>query len=173
MTRLYDIPKEIEQFEQQLIENGGELTPELEAQWSAFIAGSREKLEAAAFVLNRLWGDAETCRKEVLRLESRAASTEQNHTRLSGLTLYALKALGGKVKTSLISMWTGRTGKQIQVEVKEGTDLAALQITHPALVRVSYQVNFSAVKELVKAGGEVPECFIIRHQDATEYLVIK
>jgi Siphovirus Gp157 len=218
VRHLYDIPQEIEQFEQQLIENGGELTPELEQAWSAFVQSGKDKLEAAAFVLNRLKHDAETCRTEVRRLEKRALSTETNRKRLSELTLYALKALGGKIKTSLISMWTGRTAKQISVEVKAGADLAAVAATHPELVRVSYAANLEAVKKAyadiatklekerealelqaarpenagtlletlekidaqmlerwkaLLAEANLPDCFIVRHEPATEYLVIR
>lgn len=146
MTRLYDIPKEIDNFESRLIQNGGELTPELEQEWGAFIAGSKERMEAAAFVINRLKGDADLCRTECQRLQKRAQSTENNTKRLSDLTLYALKAMGGKLKTALVSMWIGRSGDQLAVEVKEGTDLSAIQKTNPDLVRVKYEPNMEAVK---------------------------
>lgn len=146
MTHLYDIPKEIDNFEFRLIQNGGELTPELEQEWGAFIAGSKERMEAAAFVINRLKGDSELCRSECQRLQKRAQSTEANTKRLSDLTLYALKAMGGKVKTALVSMWIGRSGDQLSVEVKEGTDLAAIQKANPELVRVKYEPNLDAVK---------------------------
>jgi hypothetical protein len=146
VTRLYDIPKEIDNFEFRLIHNEGELTPEMEQEWAAFIAGSKERLEAAAFVINRLKGDEKLCRTECQRLQARAQSTERNAKRLSDLTLYALKAMGGKVKTALVSMWIGRSGDQLAVEVKEGTDLAAIQKTNPELVRVKYEPNLDAVK---------------------------
>jgi hypothetical protein len=173
MTRLYDIPKEIEAFELELIRNEGELTPEMEQRWAEFIAGSKERLEAAAFVINRLKGDSETCRTECQRLQKRAQSTENNTKRLSDLTLFALQAMGGKLKTALVSLWVGRSGKQITVEVKEGTDLAEIQKTQPELVRVKYEPNLEAIKgaygaieaqldseheaELLKAGDLTPE----------------
>lgn len=147
MTHLYDIPKEIDNFEARLIHNEGELTPDLEQEWAEFIAGSKERLEAAAFVINRLKGDEKLCRTECQRLQARAQSTERNAKRLSDLTLYALKAMGGKVKTALVSMWIGRSGDQLAVEVKEGTDLAAIARTNPALVRVKYEPNLEAIKE--------------------------
>lgn len=147
-TRLYDIPKEIEIFEDRLINGGGELTPELEAEWSAFVAQGKDKLEAAAFVINSIESDVETCKAEVKRLQSRAQSSTRNVDRLRDLTLYALKALGGKVKTSLVTLWVGRSGKTLKAEVKPGTDLAELSKTHPNLVRVKYEPNLEAVKAL-------------------------
>ncbi len=146
-TRLYDIPKEIENFEHRLIENDGELTPELEQAWTEFVTGSKERLEAAAFVIKRLKGDAEICRDEVKRLEARARSMENNGKRLSGLALYALKAMGGKVKTALISLSVGRTGEQLAVEMKEGTDLVEIEKSHPEFVRVKREMNLEAIKE--------------------------
>lgn len=147
MTRLYDIPKEIDNFESRLIHNEGELTPEMEQEWAAFIEGSKERLEAAAFVIKRLDADAETCRSECRRLQGRAQSTERNSARLSDLTLYALKAMGGKVKTALVSLYIGRSGKQIAVEEKEGTDRAEVAKTNPNLIRVKYELNLEAIKE--------------------------
>ena len=213
MTRLYDIPKEIDNFESRLIHNEGELTPEMEQEWAEFIKGSKERLEAAAFVINRLKGDEKLCRTECQRLQARAQSTERNAKRLSDLTLYALKAMGGKVKTALVSLWIGRSGAQLAVEVKEGTDLAEIQKKHPAFIRVKYEPNLEAIKEAyggitttldteygteaAKAGemtpekesalnhwlierrkellkaANLPDCFIVRHQDGMEYLRIK
>jgi hypothetical protein len=148
MTRLYDIPKEIEIFEDRLINGGGELTPELEKEWSAFVAQGKDKLEAAAFVINSIEGDIEQCEAEVKRLKDRAASSTRNVDRLRDLTLYALKAMGGKVKTSLISLWVGCSGKKLKVDLKPGTDLEALNKTHPQLVRVSYEPRLDAAKAL-------------------------
>jgi iron uptake system EfeUOB component EfeO/EfeM len=148
--KLYEIPAEIEKFEDKLIENEGELTPELEAEWKAFVQSGKDKLEGAAFVLQRLKSDAATCRTEVQRLQARAQRTEKNRGRLCDLTLYALKAMGGKIKTALVSMYVGRTGKLISVELKEGTDLEAVAKTHPQFVRVKYEADLEPIKEAYK-----------------------
>lgn len=146
--KLYDIPKEIEIFEDRLINGGGELTPEMESEWATFVAQGRDKLEAAAFVINRIEGDIEICEAEVKRLKDRADSSTRNVDRLRDLTLYALKGLGGKVKTSLVSLWVGCSGKKLKTELKPGTDLAELNRTHPHLVRVNYEPRLDAAKAL-------------------------
>lgn len=173
MTRLYEIPREIEMFEHRLIQNDGEITPEMEQEWSELVAGSKERLEAAAFVITQLDDEAESCRDEVKRLQGRARSTENNRKRLADLTLYALRAMGGKVKTALVTLYIGRTGNQISVETKEGTDLAEVQKSHPDFVRVKYEPNLEAIKTAYLAANNLPECFIVRHQEGTEYLRIK
>jgi len=171
-VKLYDIPREIELFEDRLINGGGELTPELEAEWAAFIAQGKDKLEAAAFVIKSIEDSADICKTEVKRLQARAASNTRNADRLRDLTLCALKAMGGKLKTALVSMWIGRTGKQVLVETKEGTDLVEVEKTHPQFIRVKREVNLSALKEAIEGGAEIPACFIVRHVDGTEYLRI-
>lgn len=170
--KLYDIPREIEMFEDRLINAGGELTPELEAEWSAFVSQGKDKLESAAFVISRFEDDIETCEAEVKRLRARAAAGCRNVDRLKGLTLYALQAMGGKLKTALVSMWIGRTGTQVQVEVKEGTDLTQLEKTHPQFVRVKREINMEALKQAIKTEEAVPDCFTVRHVEPTEYLRI-
>lgn len=146
--KLYDIPKEIEIFEDRLINGGGELTPELEAEWSSFVSQGKDKLEAAAFVINSIKGDIEKCEAEVERLKSRAQSSTRNVDRLRDLTLYALKAFGGKVKTSLVTLYIGNSGKRLKTELKPGTDLEQLSKAHPHLVRVKYEPNLDAAKGL-------------------------
>lgn len=170
--KLYEIPREIEIFEDRLINNGGELTPELEAEWTAFISQGKDKLEAAAFVISSIEDDVETCNAEVDRLRKRAAAGDQNAKRLKDLTLYALKSMGGKVKTALVSLWIGRTGKQVCVETKEGTDLVELEKTHPQFVRVKREANIDAIKKAIQEGAEIPECFVVHHVEPTEYLRI-
>lgn len=170
--KLYEIPREIEIFEDRLINNGGELTPELEAEWSAFVIQGKDKLEAAAFVISSIEDDVETCKAEVDRLRKRAAAGDQNARRLKDLTLYALKSMGGKVKTALVSLWIGRSGAQISIEAKEGTDLVELEKTHPQFVRVKREMNLDALKSCIKAGEPIPDCVIVRHIEPTEYLRI-
>ena len=147
MIRLHNIPTEIDSFESRLIHNDGELTPEMEQEWADLIHGSKERLEAAAFVICRLDDDAEDCREEVKRLEARARSFESNRERLAARTLYALKAMGGKIQTAIVTLCVGRSAKQLAVEVKEGTDLKEIEKTNPDFVRVKYEPNIKAIKE--------------------------
>lgn len=171
--KLYEIPPEIDEFERILIENGGELTPELEQRWSDFIGASKEKLESAAFVLGSIEDDIEACNGEIKRLQNRKWSAERNVKRLRDLTLYALKALGGKLKTALVSMHTGRTGQKVKIEVKEGTDLKVLHAEVPELVRVKYELNLEQAKAMEKAGVKLPDCLVVSYEQPTEFLVIK
>lgn len=171
--KLYEIPHELDVIEDILIETGGELTPELEQRFSDCISQSKEKLESAAFVLCRMDDDAEACNVELTRLRKRKVSIERNRERLAELALYALKGIGGKLKTALVSMYVGRTGVKTVVEVKEGTDLAALKEQYPELVRVKMEPNLEQAKAMLKAGAELPPCFTVRTEPPTESLQIR
>lgn len=171
--KLYDIPPEIDEFERILIDSGGELTPELEERWSAFVGASKDKLESAAFVICSIEDDIETQDKEVKRLQARKKSSQRNVDRLKDLTLYALKSLGGSLKTALVTMYIGRTGVKTIVEVKEGTDLAALKQQYPELVRVKMEINLEQAKAMLKAGAELPDCLTVRNEPPTESLQIR
>ncbi|HLJ25337.1 MAG TPA: siphovirus Gp157 family protein [Candidatus Angelobacter sp.] len=159
--RLYHIPSEVERFERKLEMGYGELTPELELEFSTFVRKSKAKLQGAVFALKRMKSNEKEIKEEIDRLAKRKASLENNRERLSGLALYALRSFGGAVKTALMSIYIGRTGKQIEIEAKEGTDLAELAKTHPDFVRVTYSLNLMAIK----AGVQARVCDCSCHDD--------
>lgn len=172
--KLYDIPAEIAAFEMELETGGGELTPELEQRWKDFIAGSKDKIEAAAMVVNKLEADAEICERESDRLSARQHQMERNAKRLKDLMIFAVDALGGKIKTPIVTVWCQNSAPHTKVEVKEGTDLVALEKTNPELVRVKREPNIEAAKKLAETPGvDMPDCFIVSHSNGTRYLRIK
>lgn len=182
--KLYDIPREIEDFENELIQNGGELTEDLEKRWHGFVNAGKDKIEAACCVVVGLQAQQEACEKEAKRLTEKAAQHEHNVKRLKDLMIYAVDALGGKVKTSLFTVWTQTSASQIKVEMKEGTDLAKLEITHPQFVRVKREANIEAIKKAVEliesqrqeVGELKPDAipgFIVSHTQGTHFLRIK
>ncbi len=171
--KLYEIQPAIDEFERRIEENGGIITPEIEQEWAAFLQGGRDKLESTAFVILRAKHDIEQCEAEIARLAERKKSFQQKAERLKSLALYALMALGGRVKTSFVTMYVGRSGGGDVVEPKEGADLKALSEQFPDLVRVKYELNCAAAKALRKSGGQLPDCLTVRHNEPTEWFGIK
>ena len=171
--KLYEIPRELDAIEELLIETGGELTPELEQRFSDCISQGKDKLESAAFVLCRMDDDAEACDAEIKRLRQRKGTLERNRERLADLTLYALKAMGGKLKTALVTMFTRRSADQIHIEAAPGTDLVELHKQFPELVRVKYELNLEQAKAMQKAGAELPACLLVTKTLGTESLGIR
>ena len=80
MKHLYDIPIEAEQIEIELSETYGELTPELEARISDFIAASKDKVEAAAAVVRSLEANAGIVQAEAERMRQRAVGLQAGAT---------------------------------------------------------------------------------------------
>jgi hypothetical protein len=156
VNKLYDIPAEVERFEQILIETAGELTPELEQEFAAFIAGSKDKIEAGCMVMRNLEAQEEASAAESKRLYDRAHQFKNSGERLKGLILYAVDAMGGKVKTALFTTWGQNAANRTSVELKAGADLVEIEKTHPQFVRVKREINLEAVQEYLKNLGWKP-----------------
>ncbi|HLW51248.1 MAG TPA: siphovirus Gp157 family protein [Candidatus Angelobacter sp.] len=149
--RLYDIPAEVDFFEQELIHSGGELTPELEERWKTFVKAGRDKIEGACMVVKNLEAIADVSGEESKRLYDRAHQFQKNAKRLKDLMVYAVDAFGGKVKTMLFTVWTQNAANRTSAELRDGTDLVAIEKTHPQFVRVKRELN---TEEILKYLGE-------------------
>jgi hypothetical protein len=169
--KLYDIPTEFAIIETALIENTGELTPELEKQLDDFFRTGKDKIEAGAMVLRGLEMEAKSCKEEAKRLSERAAALENNADRLKKMVLYALDgAFGGKVKTSLFTIWGQTSASVTNLDVAPGLDLKELP---EAYVRVSYTLAKDAVKDAIKRGESIPEEIIVSEVPGTRFLRVK
>jgi hypothetical protein len=174
-VRLYDIPAQIDDFERLLEESDGELTPELEQRWQDFVKGSREKIEAGAMVVKNLEAQEKACKAEADRLYAKQKQHERNTQRLKDLMVYAVDALGGKVKTPLFSVYCQTSAAQVKIEKKEDTDLVEVEKTNPELVRTKREPNLEALKLLAATDPKAPvlEKFIVSHCAGKRGLRIK
>ena len=173
--KLYDIPVEANAIEEQLFENIGELTPELEQRIKDFLAQGKDKLEAAAVVIYSLEEDASICQSEAKRLIERAAQLNQSVDRLRGMVLCAVDlGFGGKVKTPKFTIWGQTSAPVTQFELKAGADIYQIMAAHPELIRApDPELNKSALKETVKAGGAIPAEIAVVKLEGTRFLRIK
>ena len=169
--KLYDIPFEFSVLDAALEESGGELSPELEQQFDAFLRAGKNKIEAGAMVMRGLELEADVCRQEAKRLGERAAGLDKNADRLKALILRALDgAFNGKVKTNLLTIWGQTSAPSTNFDLAPGTDLAEL----PAeFVRVKRELAKDAVKEAVKAGKQIPDEIIVSEVPGTRFLRVK
>jgi hypothetical protein len=175
IMKLYDLPTEVNAIEEALFENLGELTPELEQKIQALLSQGKDKIEAAAIVIGSLEEDAAICQSEAKRLIERAAQLNQNADRLRGMVLCAVDlAFGGKVKTARYTVWSQTPGAVTQFELKADVDIYLLLSKRPDLVRAPEpELNKTALREAVKAGGEIPEEIAVRTIPGTRFLRIK
>lgn len=169
--KLYEIPVEFGLLEQALIENDGELTPELEKSLDDFLKSGKEKIEGGAMVVRGLEMDAEACKAEAKRLQERAAALEKNADRLKKLVLHALDgAFGGKIKTALFTIWGQTSAPTINLDLEPGADLACLP---EQFVRVKRELAKDVVKETLKRGEAIPEEIIVTEVPGMRYLRVK
>lgn len=169
--KLYEIPSEFSILESALIENAGELTPELEKDLDAFLRAGKDKIEGGAMVMRGLEMEANACKEEAKRLAERAAGLERNADRLKKLILYALDgAFGGKVKTALFTIYGQTSGQVTNLDVMPGVELKDLPET---LVRVTYALAKDAIKEAIKRGEKVPDEIIVSEVPGTRFLRVR
>jgi hypothetical protein len=173
--KLYEIPLEANEIEEQLHANIGELTPELEERIRAFVCRGADKIESAAIVVNSLEEDAEICKSEAKRLIERAAQLEQSADKLRGLILCVVDlGFGGKVKTAKFTVWGQNAAPQTQFELKVGVDIYALLQKAPHLLRArDPELDKTALKEALKSGEDIPEEISVVHLEGKRFLRIK
>lgn len=169
--RLYEIPTEFAMLEQVLIDNDGELTPELEKSIDEVLRAGKDKIEGAAMVMRGLELEAEVCKSESRRLIERATSLQNNADRLKKLILYALDgAFGGKVKTALLTVWGQTSAPSTSLDLEPGTVLESLP---ERFVRVKRELARDELKEALKRGEEIPGEIIVTELPGTRFLRVK
>lgn len=119
--------------------------------------------------------EEKACKTEADRLYAKQKQHERNTQRLKDLMVYAVDALGGKVKTPLFSIYCQTSAAQIKVEKKEDTDLVEVEKTNPELVRTKREPNMEALKLLVTTDpkAEVLNKFIVSNCAGKRGLRIK
>lgn len=173
--KLYEIPLEANAIEEQLYDNVGELTPEIEQRIKDFLSQGKDKIESAAIIINSLEEDAAICQAEAKRLIERAAQINQSADRLRGMVLCAVDlGFGGKVKTPRFTIWGQTSGSVTQFELKSGADVYQIMATHPELVKAKDpELDSKALKETLKAGSPIPEEIAVVTLEGKRFLRIK
>ena len=178
--KLYDLPMELEtlmmRYETLLSETVGEVTPEvekLEQEIATYFAAGQDKVEAAAMVIKNLEADAVSADSESKRLKNRANSIQNNADRLRALTLMAVSALGGKVKTPRFTIWKQTSKASVVYSINPIIMPDVFAAKFPDLARVNIELNKTAVKELAKTGAVIPPEIIAEERPGTDFLQIR
>lgn len=145
--QLYDIAQEGLIINDLLTESEGELTPELEKRLDDLLRAGVDKLEAAERVSRNLKAEAEACATEAKRLQQRARGFERQRDALRKRMAIALvAAFGGKIKTSLFTIWTQTTNPTMKVVIAPNTNMDELRARRPDLFRTEYVFDEATVK---------------------------
>jgi hypothetical protein len=171
---LYDLSMEGVQIQDLLIENEGELTPELEARLDALLLAGPDKIEAAAMVVRSLEASADVCKNEVERLAKRADSFHANAQRLKDRMAMALDcAFNGKIKTEKFTVWTQAAPEHIVFDIAEGSTIDQVEASAANLVRVKKELDKIACKAAFEAGYPFPPCLTFERTPGKRYLRLK
>jgi hypothetical protein len=178
--KLYELPMELEalmlRYETLLSETVGEVTPEvekLEQEMAEYFAAGQDKVEAAAMVIKNLEADAIAADSESKRLKNRANSIQNNADRLRALTLIAVSALGGKVKTPRFTIWKQQSKNTVVYSISPLVDVTEFAEKYPNFSRVNIELDKTAVKEYAKTGAVIPPEIVAEDHPGTDFLQIR
>jgi len=171
---LLDIGETAIKIQDALFESMGELTPELEAALDNLLSSGAEALDAAAWVVRKLTGEAETCKAEAKRYMDRAASFEKQAESLKARMLFAVDAaFSGKLKTTHNTIWGQNSPDTVGFEVAPDADLARIAETDSEFVRRKYELDKIALKNRFEAGDKLPDGIQVVTNPGKRYLRIR
>ena len=159
---LIDIGNEAIAINDALFEMQGELTPEMESALDALLAKGATALDAAAWVVRKLSGDAETCKGEAKRYRERGEGIERQIEALKGRMLFAVDAaFNGKLKTAQNTIYGQNSPATTGFELAPDADLAKIAETDSEFVRRRFELDKIALKNRYEAGDKIPDGIMV------------
>lgn len=154
MAKLYELIREIEDFELQIDEETGEILniEELEA----LELEKDTKLENICLWIKNLQSDAEAYEKEENNFKKKKQIAKNKAERLKAYVQYILS--GEKFKTNRITV-SYRSSKQVEVKDIESIPAEYLRI------KQTVEPNKTAIKEAIEKGAEIKGCSLVEKQN--------
>lgn len=144
-----------------LMDNGGEVTPEVEEMLASIGEDTEALADNLATLVRRNKAEAEICDQEIKRLQALKKTRTNAEARLKEWYLSLLQANGiAKVETPTTKV---TISKGVESAVYDEDALLApfaetidlFKQTLPGWVKVTAEVSKSAVKEVLQGGGEI------------------
>ena len=156
---IYQIEQSYNQLAEELIENGGELTPSLEEQLAITEEQLQNKSVAYSFVIKQMDADVDIIDAEIKRLQALKKQREKASEYLKERIKHAMDTFQiDEIKTPLVKI---NFRKSESVEVDDVNQLpAAFKV-----VKVTEQADKAAIKAALKDGVEVTGCRIETHRN--------
>ena len=148
---LFNINEDMFRLHQQIEENGGELTAELEEQLTITENDRESKCEGYVSVIRQLKSKSQLIKDEAKRLLDAARVYDKSVERLEDNLLSSVVQLGN-IKTNFVSIST-RRNKSVEI-----ADDAELPLQYQ---RVKIEPNKTAIKEALESGIDVPGAQIV------------
>ena len=156
MATTFDLIVEVGALVADIMEAGGEVSPEQEDRLAALLGDGEiaHKLEALHAVVRRLKGEADILKGEEKRIVSRRRAAEKQAARLADMAGELLRVhedLTGahKVKTTVGSAWW-QDSQTIEVTDADAVPLSFIE-RRPHILKAD-------IKAALEAGDEVPGC---------------
>jgi hypothetical protein len=156
---IFNIEQNYNQLAEQLIDNDGELTPELSEQLAITEEQLQNKSVAYSFVIKEMDADVDIIDAEIKRLQNLKKQREKASDYLKERIKHAMDTFQiEEIKTPLVKI---NFRKSETVEVDDVNQLpAAFKV-----VKVTEQADKAAIKAAIKDGVEVTGCRIETHRN--------
>jgi hypothetical protein len=153
MKNLFNIDAELYEVYNEIENNGGEMTPELEATLEITEAERMTKGEGYVYVIKQLRSQSDMIKSEIKRLQELAKRYENSAEKLADTLLQSVVA-HGQIKTALVTI-SSRKSKSVSI-----TDESLLK---EEFLRIKTEPNKTAIKEALEAGQEVAGALIVEN----------
>lgn len=156
---IYQIEQSYNQLAEELMENGGELTPELETALAITEEQLQNKSVAYSFVIKQMDADVDIIDAEIKRLQAAKKQREKASEYLKERIKHAMDTFSiEEIKTPLVKI---NFRKSETVEVEDVNQLpAAFKV-----VKITEQADKAAIKAAIKDGVNIAGCRIETHRN--------
>jgi hypothetical protein len=153
MKNLFNIDAELYEVYNEIENNGGEMTPELEATLEITEAERLTKGEGYVYVIKQLRSQSDMIKSEIKRLQEIEKRYQNSADKLANTLLQSVVA-HGQIKTALVTI-SSRKSKSVSI-----TDESLLQAEY---LRIKTEPNKTAIKEALESGQEVQGALIVEN----------
>ncbi len=154
MNSIYNIQSEYQQLVNQLIENGGEITSELELALQINKDNFHSKSENYAYITKQFDGEMDIIDNEIKRLQQAKRSREKTIERLKATIEMAMNTFEiDKIETPLIKI-SFRNSESVEV-----TDVNDLPNEYK-VIKVTEAADKLKIKDALKSGMFIEGCLI-------------
>ena len=156
---IYQIEQSYNQLAEELIDNGGELTPELSEALAITEEQLQNKSVAYSFVIKQIDSEVDIIDVEIKRLQAMKKTRENASERLRANIKHAMELFNiDEIKTPLVKI---NFRKSEAVEVDDVNKLSAPY----KVVKVTEQADKAAIKSALESGIEIPGCRIVANRN--------
>ena len=144
---LFEIEKSHRETIEELIDNGGALSPELEAKMQFDLESFERKMQGYGLAIKELNGEVDLLADAIAELQKKKKAREQTIETMKGRMLQAMLVFEKeKFKTPMVSIWIGRS-KKLRVINDQVIPAAFLREV------IEYKVEAAKLKEAIESGA--------------------